>query len=175
MFGIDMSAPTCYERANVGGAVGYRVAGCVLAAVVACWPVPGHAAARLPARLPAWVDPITGRPGCELVVESAVHTGWPDHTWPTLVAIAAAESGCRRDAVHRGAGEVSVGPLQINIAVHPISVACAQQYHCSSRFARTLYASRGWSPWTAYRRGRHRPYMPAAQQLVRKWNRSSSR
>lgn len=92
---------------------------------------------------------------CLQVKAALLEARWPEHVVPTMVAVAYAESRCRKEALHQTRREKSVGPLQINVRAHPwVSEKCARSYRCSARAALRIYRSQGIRAWSVYRSGR---------------------
>jgi hypothetical protein len=88
----------------------------------------------------------------------AKSAGFPD---PDLAAaVAMAESGCNPMAV--GDNGNSIGLWQINLPAHPEYGELAlmdPQYNAKAAFAVSSHGT-NWNPWTMYRNGGYKKYMP---------------
>lgn len=103
---------------------------------------------------------------CQQVADALRQAGWPELMVPVMVAVARAESGCRREATARTSREYSVGPFQINLQAHPwVGEECARDYLCAARAALQI-AQGGYdlTPWTAYRSGRYLQFLVGPEQ-----------
>lgn len=96
----------------------------------------------------------------------ALAVGFPDPD--TAAAVAMAESGGNPSAYGDAEYGGSVGLWQVNLPSHPQYDALALEDPWYNARA-ALAISRGgatWQPWTTYREGLYRPYMPAVPTVV---------
>jgi hypothetical protein len=135
------------------------------------WAVAGLlATSTAQASYPLLTDKVTGRPACAVMAQALADEGWDANVIPTMVAISMAESNCRREAMNP-AGEMSAGPLQVNVHKHPefsaVRLTSANEaYHYSARAAKKIYERQGLTAWTVYKTGHYRRFMAQARTLV---------
>jgi hypothetical protein len=95
----------------------------------------------------------------------ALAAGFPQSEIPTAVAVALAESGGNPGAVNRANsnGSVDYGLFQIN-TVHGALLTQGDKFDpaANARMAFTVYSRAGnkWTPWSVYKSGRYRAFMP---------------
>lgn len=97
----------------------------------------------------------------EQLAELALAAGFPPASVPVAVAVALAESG---GAVNSTSATNDRGLWQIN-GIHgydPAQLNANPLYNARAALA-ISHGGQDWTPWTTYKNGRYRQYLPAAQ------------
>jgi len=94
---------------------------------------------------------------CAEIAEVMREQGFSEAAIAVGPGIVMAESGGRAEATAETPWERSLGPWQINLAVHRwVSDECARSLRCSTAVAWRLSAGgTRWTPWSVYNQGLH--------------------
>jgi hypothetical protein len=129
-------------------------------------PIPGATPAGAPQDGPGTTTVAATGSGVEIATRAAAAAGFTGPDLDVAVAVAGAESGWQPTVTHRNRnGTTDHGMWQIN-SVHADVLASGnwRDPYANARMARTVWQRAGgsWTPWTTYRSGAYRGYLPSA-------------